>query len=289
MKITPALLSILASTSVSFGFTTIADFNSVSTVPTTLNTSPANTTGSGFAGGSVWDSGSTTLVDVISDDLSAPSGTNYNRPQSTGAGPRKVLFELSTASPFTGTNSRAVGRDLESTVNSGEAWISFLVNVPSAGSGSFAAIAFNNSNLNASLGNGMILGAGSDGNLYYTGNGMGGNSQVTASSVIVADSNNLILARLDFDTDTIDIWANPDVDNLGTADIAGASIASSVTPGLTRLTVGGNNDAQLDNLLFSNDPDSYFQVTGSTIPEPATYAMMLGALTLGIATIRRRR
>ncbi|WOO43705.1 PEP-CTERM sorting domain-containing protein [Rubellicoccus peritrichatus] len=288
MKIPTTLLTILVSTSTGFGFTTVADFNSVPSVPTTLNTAPANTTGTGFAGGSVWNSGSTTLVDVVSDDLSAPAGTNYNRPQSTGSGPRKVELELSTATPFTGTNSRAVGRDLEATVDSGIAWISFLINNPTGANGSLAAVSFNNSSTNISLGNTMLVGGGSDGNLYYSGNGMGG-AVTSVSSVITADSDNLILARLDFDSNVIDIWANPDVDALGAADIAGAAIASTVTPGLTRLTVGGNNNAFIDNLLFSNDSDAYFQVTGSTIPEPSTMAFLLGGIVLGLATLRHRR
>lgn len=288
MKISSTLITILVSASAGFGFTTVADFNSVPTVPTTLNTSPANTTGTGFAGGSVWNSGSTTLVDVVADDLSAPAGTNYDRPQSTGSGPRKVELEFSTASPFTGTNSRAVGRDLEATVNSGTAWISFLINNPTGANGSLAAVSFNNSSSNLSLGISMLIGGGSDGKLYFSGNGMGG-TVTSVDNAITADSDNLILARLDFDSNLVDIWANPDVDALGTADIAGAAIASSVTTGLDRLTVGGNNNAFIDNLLFSNDSDAYFQVTGSTIPESSTVAVLLSAIALGFAILRRRR
>lgn len=287
MKITPTLLTILFSTSVSFAFTTIADYNSVTGTNVRLDQPPTNATGTGFADGSVWNGGGTSLVVVAAGDLSAPAGTNYDRPQSTGAGPRKVELRLSTTTPYSGLNTnRAVGRDLPSTVDSGEAWISFLINVPTGTDGSLSAVSFNTPDNFFGLGDRMTIGGGANGTLYFAPFGLQSGTIFTANNVVTADSNNLILARLDFDSNRVDVWANPDVANLGAANISN-NMPVSVSSGLFRLTVGGNNNAELDNLLFSNDPDAYFQVTG--IPEPSTLAIIFGGLTLGVIAMRRRR
>jgi hypothetical protein len=119
---------------------------------------------------------------------------------------------------------------------------------------------------------------------------MNGTRDINLTSVVDTSETGLVLFRIDYSStgdDTLNLWFNPDVTNLGSAathtgDFLGAS-------GLTRLSAFSySNTARpiIDNLRLSDDADAFFQVTA--IPEPSTLLLLSGAL-VSLALFRRRR
>jgi len=89
------------------------------------------------------------------------------------------------------------------------------------------------------------------------------------------------------DTISISIWQNGT--SIGSEPVSwgatGLVDASDTDAEINRLYLtGSGNVDQFDEIVFGN---SFQDVTG--VPEPSTYALIAGILTLGIIALRRRR
>ncbi len=286
MKLAPTLTLLMLASAPAFSFTASVDFNNVSAA-----TLKGQGSGIGFEPGSDWSSGSS-AIKVADDDLAAPAYTNYGLSQSTGSGlvPRHVYAQVSTTQPFDDASSRQNGRNLESTISSGTVWISFLAAAPTGTDTSWAGVGLDPSASFSGFSNSPLIGVDSTGSLFYSSDGFNLDPGTFISGVASSDgSANLVLASFDLDAGTLSVWVNPDVDNRGVADLTSSELGTIASTGISRIGVGGVNSGEIDAVYLSNDVDAYQQVTGSSIPEPATWAAMAGVLALAIAAMRRRR
>lgn len=103
----------------------------------------------------------------------------------------------------------------------------------------------------------------------------------------VANETFLIVGQLDLvsGNDTLSLWVNPTIGSaLGTADLIDTSIAFE---GLSSVSGRyGSNNLILDEFRLGTTLDS---VGISAVPEPSSYALIAGALSLAWITVRRRK
>jgi len=113
-----------------------------------------------------------------------------------------------------------------------------------------------------------------------------GSTWVQLGSTLNVDTTNptLVVMGLNAATDTLEMWLNPT--NLGgTAPSADISVGSITIGGFDWINFAGEwNNWELDEVRMGT---AYADVT--PVPEPSTYAMILGVLTLGIGFITRKR
>lgn len=284
MKLAPTLTLLMLASAPAFSFTASVDFNDLAT-----GDLKGKASGTGFETDSVWSSNSA-AVDVATGDLSAPASTNYGLSQSTGVGPRHVFANVSSATPYAVSANRQNGRNLESTITSGTVWISFLAAAPTGSNTSWAGVGLDPSEAFSGFSNSPLIGIDSDGNVFYSQSGFNLDTGTFVSGVATTDgSANLVLLSVNLDAGELNVWVNPDVDDLGVADLTSTDLGTIASSGISRIGVGGVNSGQIDAVYLSNDVNAYQQVTGSTIPEPATWAAMAGALALVMTALRRRR
>ncbi len=97
----------------------------------------------------------------------------------------------------------------------------------------------------------------------------------------------LLLAKIDIDysstMDSIQFWIDPNLQNLGTANLStsGTNIFGTSFDGLG-ISVGSGG-GEIDNLRVSNAADGFNQVTG--VPEPTSFSLVV----VGAACLARRR
>jgi len=106
---------------------------------------------------------------------------------------------------------------------------------------------------------------------------------------MTASATSLVLFRIDFSAagnDTLSLWVDPDVNNLGTA----ATVSSENwlgASGITSVSVFSYNGLRplVDNVRLSDDADAFAQVTG--VPEPSS-AALIALASVAFACGRRR-
>jgi len=219
-----------------------ADFND-------LNTGVLMNQGGGVGMTGTW--GNTGTIDVISGDLSSPL---YTLTQS--GTPQSVQGDWSQPRQST----RAVATPM-----SGDVWFSFLVNQPAAAARGGISINQNN----YTYGNPRLGAADTqlflelpDGMHWIGGQFTYGNTALVVGQMQIGAGN-----------DTIQVWVNPDL--VAQPDItahelayynAGTNFASSIT----RIGVASYSGAGgvVDNVVFSDTPTAYQDVTGSTATLP---------------------
>lgn len=116
----------------------------------------------------------------------------------------------------------------------------------------------------------------------------------TASSAVNRDTTNLVVFRATFnstDPDEFSIWLNPaDVSSIAALGTATSSVSGTFTTGGTAgiylRTNGTTNDWTFDEFTLGN---SFSDLPFTAVPEPASTAVIAGALVLGAIAYRRRR
>ncbi len=196
------------------------------------------------------------------------------------------------------TNSGRVQRLFDSSLTvtsstTGTIYMSFLFQTASTGSyqslslydgwvGSGAADLRRNFDL------GLI--SGSDSTVRFNAGATGVAKTAAATTGVTASNVNLYIVKFDLSataaSDTVTVWVNP---TLGAGDpSSGGIVLSSQDITFDRLALSDYSAgaATWDEIRFGT---TFADVTTSAIPEPATYAALLGAATLGVAVLRRRR
>lgn len=258
----------------------------------------------GQFGGSGWDparawtfttftSGGTGPINVVAGDLSAPVSTNY------------ALSQSGTAQHLYNANSGVTMDDrlVDAGGMSGTIWISFLARVDAGGRAGIQVDDIQVGPYNRILVRTFATSTGTGVNVLVdpssTGLDLPGASSLVGSDI-------LILARLSLNTsgasDTLDIWANPDVTSASVYNSAvGAGQLSVNYDYDTSTFTGGAGSAgvqyfgamvyaggHIDNLVASNGANAYSDVTGYAIPEPHSVSLILASL-LGLLVRNRRR
>jgi hypothetical protein len=220
--------------------------------------------GSGWAGSWAWTygSGSSLAVSATGLTFSGLSTTGGSATWSSG-----------------GNGISEASRSLSSSVGSGVVYLQFLGQFGSSSGGGTP-------NIRLTLSGSLTGGIGGNGGTYggvvsILGtdlNPAGNGSSSTAASL---SSLNLIVTRIDYGANTTSIWMNPNLasfnyGNPGTPD----AIYSGLAPAFDTVQLITRNPGTFDELSVY----SY-----SAVPEPSTYAAIVGAGALLVATARRRR
>lgn len=90
--------------------------------------------------------------------------------------------------------------------------------------------------------------------------------------------------------DRVELWVNPTSTILGSATTSVDRTNSSFTGGITNFglsALGGTPTIQWDNLLIGTTQADVLDLYA--IPEPSSYAALVGLASLGLVTLRRRR
>lgn len=175
----------------------------------------------------------------------------------------------------------------------GTIYLSFLFQT--ASTGSYQALELYDgwvSSGNADLKRNFSLGliSGSDSTIRFNAGATGVAKTAAATSGVTASSVNLYIVKFDLSataaSDTVTVWVNP---TLGAGDPSSGGItltSQDITFDRLSLSDYSAGAATWDEIRFGT---TFADVTTSAIPEPATYAAVVGAATLGLVIIRRRR
>jgi hypothetical protein len=119
---------------------------------------------------------------------------------------------------------------------------------------------------------------------------IGGGASVSIGTL--AAQNNFVMAKFDYDgsanLSNLSIWLNPTdltTEANNTALVSGLSGSGSSIGYVLLQRDGGGNSARLDEIRLATS----WSDAVTAVPEPATYAALLGALALGGVLWRRRR
>jgi hypothetical protein len=252
--------------------------------------------GTGFASGSAWamtvSGGGET---VTSGDLSAPASSGYSLAQ-TGTG--QQLYSSGSSSILTrtvaGSGLGASGQTI---------WFSFLAELDSGGRAGINIDDPQNSPYNrVLLRNATTSTSQSEVQLYI--DGATSVSMDVPGTTSLVDAPLLVVGRLTLNTsgtkDTLDVWVNPDVTSASVYNAAvgaGEAVQSSTdfdtasagvtAPGVQSVGVLAYAGGHLDNVIFSDDPNAYTEVTGfAAVPEPSSAALL--GIAIGAAALMRR-
>ncbi|MGC9452910.1 MAG: PEP-CTERM sorting domain-containing protein [Oceanipulchritudo sp.] len=195
------------------------------------------------------------------------------------------------------------------TALSGEFWVSMLIQAEDTTTGSGAVFALENGVFNDRHADGFGIGISGDGNLFTR---EGGDPQPGVEDTNVAIPQNggwtLVVSKITVNgsgaADSIDFWAFDDQSTFGLTEASlGSALysSSSVQYGddvqdiwLGAYTISKNNQgkANFDNIRISDlagDAGLAEVLTTAAVPEPSTYALLLGGLALTGVMLRRRR
>jgi hypothetical protein len=222
-----------------------------------------------------WDAA--TDIDVIAGDLTAPGSTNYAVTQSGTA---------QSIQGQTGSNARQANVQLSTALTGDTIWGSFLLNLNGSTSGR-GGITLNPTIDDTTPNDPRIFALGADFQAWLTGDN---GAEINIGSSISASETALILFQIDFNptgNDTLNLWVNPDVTNLGTAS-TNSSTDFLGAGGITHLGIlsYNGNAPIIDNVRLSDDADAFNQVTA--IPEPSSL-FLVGVAGMGILILRRFR
>ncbi|TVP75136.1 MAG: PEP-CTERM sorting domain-containing protein [Puniceicoccaceae bacterium] len=193
-----------------------------------------------------------------------------------------------------GNNTHILSRQMASAApSSGEFWASIVVQTNGLGGGlTFSNNANDNLNLNATdFNNRARFGFGiNGGNFVYTLDGRE-TAPVFGSVAGATGAATLLVAKFDVSNGLFSMWANPTVG--GSAPSGGILVADDISFTRSGATFAGDvthaalfanwNNIQLDEVRVGT---SFSEVT--PIPEPGSYAAILGLLAIGFVTLRRR-
>lgn len=232
---------------------------------------------SGLGTGTTGSWGGSTDIDVVAGDLTAPASTNYSVTQSRTA-----------QSIRGGTNARQATIALSTPLTGNTIWGSFLINLNGQTSGGRGGITLNPT-LGSNPADPRIFVIDDDVQAWLTGNS-GAEAAIT-SSAVSASTTALILFQIevaDTGNDTINLWLNPDVTNIGSADANHSSTDFLGAGGISTLGIFSYNGGipTIDNVRLSDDADAFLKVTA--IPEPSTF-LLVGVAGLAVLMLRRYR
>lgn len=239
--------------------------------------------GDGWADGWVDDGGAETTAGTFPSyqpNSTAWPAFTFNNPDYNNAG---NLLTNGHGQARGGANAGTIIERSLDTGLTGEIWVSAIVNFSSSddvllwldhtsvGNGPFVALRNNNGN--------MVPRMRADGD------------QTSDNTSFAADTTWLFLAKAvvtDDGNDSLDFWIkgeSDDLNNLGTAiyTVSGVDLFGSSFDKIG-LSFDGN-DARLDAIRISNDPDAFQQVLG--VPEPAS-GLVIAAMG-GAMMLRRQR
>jgi hypothetical protein len=277
----------------------IADFNDMALGDMrSSNVNQSANTGTGFSD-AYW-AVNTSVPKIVSGNLIAPAATNYALVQSgTAQSMQATIYTINDAT------DRRQARNI-ATVLEGVVWFSFLVQ--NAGANQVAGIDFNRPTNEFSIAETSprrVVLEGTTLKVFQNGGMLTGNVDVSALAPLGQTA--LIVGRIDIagdqlnNNDMVSVWVNPALPTTSPYDMPVATWTSSNTDFLGTATSistlgvlsydtgtgSGQVGGKLDAVRLASGENAYYYVTG--IPEPATYAAMLGLGALGLAVWRRRR
>ncbi len=178
-----------------------------------------------------------------------------------------------------GNGISEASRSLSSPVNSGVIYVEFLGQFGSSSGGGTPNIRLT---LSGSLTGGIGGNGGTHGGVVsILGSDLNPASNGSSSTSASLSSRNLIVTRIDFDANTTSIWTNP---NLAAFNYANPGTPDAIYTGLA---------PAFDTVqLITRSPGTFDELavySYSAVPEPSTYAAILGASALLIAAARRKR
>lgn len=238
-----------------------------------LSVAPLLTQGGGTGLSGTW--AGTGTLNVLNEDLAAPTSTNFALTQSGNTRNMRGDFD----------GSRADKRSLSFALTDNEMWFSFLLR--QEGTESRAGIEFNPTLSGTGVSGFRVVGVGSSLRVI----GAGGDFELLSAFDLGQTA--LVLGQInvaDVGNETLSIWIDPDVEALGAADAVVSDRNFIGTSGLTALGVesyrsGGTSGGTVDLISISDRSRAYLDVTG--LPAPA--ALPAGLLFLASIAARRRR
>jgi hypothetical protein len=288
------LLAFAGSLGTAFGSLSVYDdFSGYTADVTVVGQGPAAT---GFTGN--WTNTGGALAVGTVDFQPRSTGLSYTNYSPSGSG---SLEGFRSSGSHSG-GAKQVSRDFSYTADTSDFYISFLIQSNSTAADDLSFVR-------------MQAGASAvaDRDSFFSVNhatnvlafSLGGGSGLTGSASLAAGANLIVVrASYDFIIDTagnpnaafydkVDVWVNPTLSAAGlpTADTMGAPTASGF--GIMRSFNGSGAALAYNSLSFEHSLDSgSVTLDGfviSAVPEPATYAALLGLAALSLVIYKRRK
>ncbi len=177
-------------------------------------------------------------------------------------------------------------------ISSGTVWYSFAFQVTAfpetSNQGYFAGLGANSTNFASTIwtkkdGNGFNLGVANDTNVA---------SLQFVSGTLSLNTTYFVVANFNIDDDTTSMWFDPSSATFGEVSAPSATISGlsrTARTSLDRFFIRQDNATNTPFILMDEIRVGTTWASVTPVPEPATYAAILGIVVLGLAIVRRRK